>query len=229
MKYDAEYPDIPEYKERHKLSLEKKATGVYLSGHPLEEYKDVLDAMNVNTFRIASVKDDEGERDYFDGRSVELLGILTSVRKRATRMKKLMANAVLEDLYGTIEMVVFPTVLSTYEDFLTEDSIVTIKGKVDIVENEDPQIIVESVSAYSRPDKAFAGKTLYVKIPRDSTIGMEELKKIIRTCPGRDPIVVYNEKTKERFKTGGMLCVQYTQTLMERLTGAYGAENVVLK
>jgi DNA polymerase-3 subunit alpha len=229
MRYDAQYPDIPEYKERHKLSLEKKATGVYLSGHPLEEFKDVLDAMEVNTFRIASVKEDDVERDYFDGRSVELLGILTSVRKRATRLKKLMANAVLEDLYGTIELVVFPGVFATYEDFLTEDSIVTVRGKVDIVENEEPQIIVESVSAYSRPDKAFTGRTLYVKIPESRSEGMEELKRIIRSCPGKEPIVVYNERTKEKFKTGSMLCVQYSETLVERLSGTFGADNVVLK
>jgi DNA polymerase-3 subunit alpha len=225
----AELPDIPEYKERHKLSLEKKAAGVYLSGHPLDEYKEIMDAMEVNTFRIAAAKEDEVERGYFDGKSVELLGILTFVRKRSTRLKKLMANAVLEDLYGSVELIVFPSVLSLYEDHLVEDSIVTVRGKVDIQENDEPQIIVDSVAPYVKKDKMFEGKKLYVKIPQELEDGWARFTQIIRAQPGSDPVVVMLERTGKVFTTNGGNSVTYTKTLLEKLNQAFGDANVVLK
>ena len=161
----------------------------------------------MSTFRISAAKEDENERMFFDGKTVEFLGILTSVRKRSTRQKKLMANAVLEDLYGTIELVVFPSVLAQYEEFLTEDSIVLIRGKVDIQENDEPQLIVDAITPYVKRDRQFEGMTLYVKIPQEMAEGMERFKKIVLTCPGMDSIVVLNERTQQKFKTGAAMRV----------------------
>ena len=103
-----DYPDVEEYSADMLLSKEKMATGVYLSAHPLDKYKAVLEHRDINIYKVLSAADDVNSARYFESRMVDLVGILSGVRRRSTKSKQLMANALLEDLYGMIEIVIFP-------------------------------------------------------------------------------------------------------------------------
>ncbi|MFA5675664.1 MAG: DNA polymerase III subunit alpha [Christensenellales bacterium] len=220
---------IPEFKRDRLLAMEKLSTGVYLSGHPLDKIKTVLEGRDVNIFKIMSAVEDVDSARYFESRSVELIGILSGLRKRSTKQKKMMANAYLEDLYGSIELVIFPGVYAKTEHLLEDDTIVRVTGKVDIREAEAPQLLVDGVRPYIKSDEKYNGKKLYVRIPKDMGEDTGNLKRVLASSPGSDEVTVMFEKTGSKFKTGGKLAVTLTDALLQRLRAVFGSENVVVK
>ncbi len=224
-----DFTAIPEYKRDKLLAMEKLATGVYLSGHPLDRYKNLLANRPVNIFKILSAAEDADSARYFESRSVELVGILSNVRRRMTKQKKMMANALLEDLYGTIELIVFPSVFMKVETLINDDSIVYVAGKVDIREGEAPQLLVDKIRPFVAEDAKYAGKKLFVRIPKDMGNDTTQLKNILRTSPGALPVSVVIEKTDERMKAGSALAVTLTDDLILNLQTAFGDDNVVVK
>ena len=224
-----DFTDIPEYAMDKMLAMEKLATGVYLSGHPLERFKEDMEGRDVNIFKVMSAADDAEAAKYYESRMVELVGILSGVKKRSTKLKKMMANAYLEDLYGTIELVIFPSVYSRVEPLLVDDTIVTVTGKVEVREGEAPSLMVESVQPYARPDAKYAGKCLYVKVPGFLGEDMAGLRRILRSSPGKECVMVKFEETGKAIKTSGALGVTLTDTLVSGLKSAYGDENVVIQ
>ena len=224
-----DFEDTVEYTKDKLLAMEKLATGVYLSGHPLDEYMDDLKDRPVNIYKILSAKEDASSAKFFESKVVEISGIMASIRKRSTKQKKMMANAVLEDLQGSIELVIFPSVYQRVEHLLVNDSIVTITGKVDIREDEDPMILVEGIAAFVKEDKSFIGKSVYVRIPKDMGEDKQMLIRILKTSPGKESIGVLVESTGERFRTNGKMKVTLTKSLIYSLQNAFGRENVVVK
>jgi DNA polymerase-3 subunit alpha len=224
-----DYLDISEYAKDKLLALEKLATGVYLSGHPLDRYKSDLEGRDINIFKILSASEDADSAKYFESRIVELVGILGSVRRRSTKLKKMMANALLEDLYGTIELVVFPSVYSKTEILLVDEAIVSVTGKVDIREGEAPQLLVEAVRPYIRSEEKYNGKRLYVRIPKDIGDDTETLRRLLQASPGNESVTVVIEHTGVKMKTGNSLSVTLTDSLISGLKKTYGTDNVVIK
>lgn len=221
------YPDMAEYSAEKLLSQEKVATGVYLSGHPLDRYKAALEHREVNIYKILSAADDVASAKYFESRLVDLVGVLSAVRRRSTKAKQLMANALLEDLYGMIEIVIFPSVYAKCESLLVDDTIVRVSGRVDVREGEVPQLLVESVTAFNQEDAQFEGKKLYVRIPADAD--KERLRHILSSSSGIEPVAVAVDATGERFRTNGSLRVTLTAALVSSLTEAFGGENIVVQ
>jgi DNA polymerase-3 subunit alpha len=223
-----DFEDIPEYSKDKLLAIEKLATGVYLSGHPLDRYKKMLENRNINIYKIMSATEDVDSARYFESRDVELIGILSGIRRRSTKLKKMMANALLEDLYGTIEMVIFPSAFQKVEPLLVDDAIVYVTGKVDIREGEAPQLLVDEIKPFVIRDEKYAGKKLFVRVPRDMGDDTVKLKQILKTSPGEECVSVVVEKTGQKMKTCGALGVTLTDALIQSLEAAYGKDNVVL-
>jgi len=147
------YPDIKEFPRNMLLEMEKEMLGLYVSGHPLEEYKEIL--LSNITLRSIDLKTDSDRIDeginessselLNDGKHVTVGGIIVGKKVKATRNDNLMAFVTLEDLYGTMEIIVFPQILSRYQEILNNEHIVLIKGKLSIREDEEPKIICEEV------------------------------------------------------------------------------------
>ena len=118
--------------------MEKEAAGVYMSGHPLDEYRSVLEKLS---FTASDLEEDdeagEGARD-LDGQAAEIGGILTEVKGKATRKGDYMAFVTLEDLTGQVECLVFPKVYERYQSLLQEDEAVVISGRISVREEEAP-------------------------------------------------------------------------------------------
>jgi DNA polymerase-3 subunit alpha len=224
-----DYPDTAEWTRAELLSREKQATGVYLSGHPLDRFKTELDGLDINISKVLSAADDAEAAKYFESRIVDLVGILSGVRKRTTKLKKMMGSAYLEDLYGTIELMVFPSVFAKVEPLLVDDTIVTVTGKVDVREGEAPMLLVEDIKPYVRPDGKYAGKRLYVRVPEALGEDMSGLRRMLLSSPGRERVSVRFEQTGRSIRTSGSLAVTLTDKLVDRLREAYGADNVVVQ
>ena len=141
-------PDLPDCPPRMKLQMEKEAAGVYMSGHPLDEYRDVLSRMTLTAAQIAGADDPENEeaREDLDGRSIELGGILTEVKGKATKKGDYMAFVTLEDMTGQIECLVFPRVYEKYQTCLQEDAAVAVSGKISVREEEAPKILADRIT-----------------------------------------------------------------------------------
>lgn len=223
------YPKTQEYSQDKLLAMEKIATGVYLSGHPLDKYKSDLDKREVTVNKIMAARDDTSAARYFESKVVDLVGIIGAIRRRSTKQKKMMASAMLEDLYGTIELVIFPSVYQKYEHLLIDDSVVRITGKVDIREEEAPQLLVEHITPYIKTDSEYEGKVLYIRIPTDMGGNTEQLKRVLKTSPGIQSVHIMIQSTGKKIKTNGNLCVTVTKPLIEQLTSAFGSENIVIK
>jgi len=141
-------PDLPDCPPRMKLQMEKEAAGVYMSGHPLDEYREILSQMPLTAAEIAGAVEPENEdgREDLDGRPAELGGILTEVKGKATKKGDYMAFVTLEDMTGQIECLVFPRVFEKYQLLLQEDAAVVISGKISIREEEAPKLLADRIS-----------------------------------------------------------------------------------
>ena len=152
-----ELPQLDEYPIRDLLTMEKEMAGMYLSGHPMAEYRAVaeaLDAAHIGDILAASHGEEENNAvlPYRDGDRVTVLAIVNNVRTKVTKNNQTMAFVVLEDLYGAIEMLVFPKMLEQYASLLQEGRVLQITAKLSLREEEDAKLLCDHITAAPTPD-----------------------------------------------------------------------------
>ncbi|HBC29745.1 MAG TPA: DNA polymerase III subunit alpha, partial [Clostridiales bacterium] len=126
-----ELPELPEYNEKALLSMEKEMVGVYLSGHPLSEYENILEKYaTTNSNEISEIRDANEETVLYDGSRVVIGGIIIKKQNKITKNNNMMAFITLEDLYGTVEGIIFPKIYDNCKDILYEDNIVLVEGAI---------------------------------------------------------------------------------------------------
>ncbi|MBQ8161104.1 MAG: DNA polymerase III subunit alpha [Clostridia bacterium] len=140
-----ELPEMEDYPLRQRLSNEKEISGVYITGHPLDDHMDVMNMLTFNTARLQAEVEKEDHGQSLDGQRVEMGGILTSVRGRATKKGGFMGIITLEDLTGSIEGLLFPTVYEQYQGRIAEDDFVVVSGKVSMKDEDDAKILVDRI------------------------------------------------------------------------------------
>ena len=141
-----ELPDLPDFPLRTRLAMEKEVSGVYITGHPLDDYRDALDELSFSTADLEGLEEREDHGMELDGRAVEMGGILTEVKGKATKKGAYMGFITLEDLTGQIECLVFPKVYERYQGMLAADDLVVLSGKLSIREEESPKLLVDRVT-----------------------------------------------------------------------------------
>jgi DNA polymerase-3 subunit alpha len=146
MKYS--YTTLKEYSEKELLSMEKEMLGLYISGHPLSKLKEIIDkTTNISTLKIREGLDEleqTGQFPYKDGQTVKFAGIINSIKKKYTKSNKLMAFVTIEDLYGTMEVIVFENCYQMSSSSLIEENIVLVEGRLSIREDEENITIIAS-------------------------------------------------------------------------------------
>ncbi len=206
-------PVVKEYNEKVKLNLEKEVLGIYVSGHPLSEYEEeLLERTSTDNGKLNALKDDEVSFLRLNDTDVIMGGMIVKKSVKTTRKNDLMAFVDLEDLYGSIEVIVFPQLLQKYNDVLNEDGIVVIKGTLSIKEEEEAKLIareIKDISDYSefdennyrRPNgnfvqfkKAIQSKKIYLKIDSlKNTELTDTITDIAYRHPGHDEIYLFPE------------------------------------
>ena len=218
-------PDIGEYPKNEMLSLEKEVLGVYVSGHPLEENEAMWRKHITNMTTDFVFNEDEKRVKVTDGARVTIGGIIESKTVKYTRTNRIMAFITIEDLVGTVEVIIWPDDFEKNSAYLSEDSKVFIEGRVSVEEDKDAKVICNRIIPFDS-----VPKKLWIKFParEDYLQNEERLNKIIADSDGKDIIVIYIESTKEKKEYSRNRGVLANEELVERLSSEFGSENVRL-
>ena len=224
---------IPKLKELDKadmMLMEKETTGIYLSGHPMDDYRAYL--RNTHVVPISALMDEEST--YQDDQIVSVAGIVQSVKMKTTRNNSMMAYVTVEDDTAAIEMLAFSNVISQYGGYLQENSPVVVTGRLSQREDKEPQIVINR----ARPISDFAAEqqqqqnstapvqgTLYLRLPTQEGKLFDKVRAIANMFPGDGALIVYFADTKQRC---GTKC-DLDPRMIAELKNLLGNENVVLK
>ena len=227
--FELRMPDVEEFDRELFLNFEKEVLGVYLSGHPLEGYLDVLQKNTTALsrefmYRESDEFDGQAEEGMLeDGKSVVIGGMITSLNTKYTKNNQMMAFLMLEDLVGTVEVVVFPRVFEEYREALAEDKKVLILGRVQAEEEKDAKLIAQEIREFNE-----AAKELWVQFPskEDYFAAESGLLDLLRRFDGNDDVVVYlsRERAVKRFPKNCRTSVELGAK--EALEEAFGAQNI---
>lgn len=229
-------PKLAEMKKTDLMLMEKETTGIYLSGHPMDDYRHLLRGSHV--VPIGSLMDEENP--YQDDQIISVAGVVQTIKMKTTRNNSMMAYVTLEDDTASVEMLAFSNVLSQYGGYLKENQPVVIAGRLSLRDDKEPQIVInrarpmsdfareETVPEYAPAEPAapqIQQGILYLRLPTEDGPLFSKVKAIINMFPGNSQAVVYFADTKVR---RGAACSLDSRMLKE-LKNLLGQENVVVK
>ena len=221
--YEIHMPDVEEYPKEAKLAFEKEVLGIYISGHPLEEYETCW-RKNISAVTTDFMPDEEsGQPKVRDGQQVIVGGMITEKTIKYTKTNKVMAFLTLEDLLGTVEIVVFPRDYEKNVRLMEIDEKVFIKGRVSVEEERASKVICESM--YSFED---VPRELWLQFEtKESFLSREqELYEDLKEADGKDGVVIYIKSPKAIKRLGASKSIRISQDLLVRLYEKYGKDNV---
>ena len=227
-----EYPNIKEFDKKYMLAMEKEMTGLYLTGHPLDQYDAQLKrktSIKISDIISVEVLEDEpleGNSKVKDGDMVIIGGIITEITRKITKNNANMAFIKVEDLYGSMEVVVFPKTYEKCKALLEEDGIVLIKGRVSMKEEEKPKLLCETVDSLL----STTSEKLYLQIEEQKAINelLPKLKEILSQYGGNIPVYLFTKKERKQFRLDKEYWVEDNLELMNCLRKSFGDENVKL-
>ena len=222
-------PKMPELPKAELLAYEKETMGIYISGHPMDDYRPFL--KNTHVQSIASLMDEENPVP--DDTVVSIAGIIQSLKIKTTRNNSLMAYVGVEDDTASIELLVFSKVLEQFNGYIREGNAVVITGRLSIREDKDPQIVanrVRPISDYANGDPEpsrppMKRGTLYLRLPSEAGKLYQKTKAILNMFPGDSQVVLYFADTKARRGTRCALL----EPMLQELHRLLGDANVVIK
>ena len=221
--FEIKLPDVGEYTKETKLAFEKEVLGVYISGHPLEEYEQSW-RKNISAVTSDFYPDEEtGQPKVPDGSKQIVGGMITEKTIKYTRNNKVMAFLTLEDLVGTVEIVVFPRDYENNAHMMEEDSKVFIQGRVSAEDDKPSKLICEKITEFDDIPRElwiqFAGKEEYEK-------KVHHFYQLISQSDGSDQVVVYLRKERQMKRLPAARNVKIDDNLLDILTKEYGSGNV---
>ncbi|WP_306488771.1 DNA polymerase III subunit alpha [Agathobaculum sp.] len=244
-------PDIPEVSKRELLSMEKETTGLYLSGHPMDEYRELAQKASAASIRriIDDLSGENASPTYKDGMTVRLACVITAVRLKSTKNGSMMAYVTVEDESASIELVVFPRSLQQCGAYLTEDSAVLLTGRIDAREDEAPKVLLNEAqplteaavgsmlakenpgqSVYSDQQAAkLAPQKLYLRITSMKSDEWPHIKAVLLSQPGDTPVYLYPMDTKKKTLAKRAYWCQPDVPLLEKLRFLLGEEDVIIQ
>ncbi len=237
-------PELDEFPITEKLNMEKEIAGMYLSGHPLDEYAEYSNAVVAD--RISDIINSEGGR-YSDRSKVRLIASVNKNKTQITKNNKMMAFADIEDRFGSCEMIVFPNILDECRDALYIGSVIDIHGILSFKEDEEPRIIAEKITALPpakelsnvpissapvkqpvnfEPQKA---EKLYLKVRSLESSEYLKAKNILEIFPGNVKVIFYLSDKNSQLMAPQTLWTTPNPTMLGELEYQLGKGNVILK
>ncbi len=221
--FEIKMPNVGEYSKEMKLNFEKEVLGVYISGHPLEEYEQCW-KKNISAVTSDFLPDeDTGIPKVLDGAKHVVGGMITEKTIKYTKNNKIMAFLTLEDLVGTVEVVVFPKDYESNAHLIEEDSKVFIQGRVNAEDDKPSKLICEKIYSFDDVPKEiwiqFVGK-------QDYELKVHHLYELLRQSDGNDAVIIYLKKERLMKKLPAARSVKINQQLINLLSEEYGVENV---
>ena len=225
-------PKLPELQRAELMLMEKETTGIYISGHPMDDYRNYL--KNTHVVPIGTIVGEDSS--YQDDQIISVAGIVQSVKMKTTRNNSMMAYVTVEDDTAAIEMLAFSNVISQYGGYLRENQPVVITGRLSMRDDKEAQIVINRarpISDFSDPAEREAiaqrptsqNGTLYLRLASESAPVYRKIKAIINMFPGDQQAVLFFADTKIR---RGTRCTLDSR-MLEELVSVLGKENVVVK
>lgn len=240
-------PEYPEYELPVILTMEKEMLGVYISGHPMDKYAHLMRAAGFNTSMLQSDSDEGVTGASLDGRAVECVGIVSSMRTKVSKAGNMLGFAVLEDLYGTIEVMLFPKIYERYSHMLQPETIVRVRGRISAKEDEMPKLLADSVSVVSAEEAcgapaahspeagtpstaepAASKRTVFIRIADHNSAFSDALDALLDRFPGTDAAVLYFPNLSGGSKKVLSRKISYESARAD-LEALFGADNVRLR
>ena len=221
--YEIPNPDVEEYTREAKLAFEKEVLGVYITGHPLEEYEERW-RKNITAVTSDFVPDEEtGVPKVIDGAKVTVGGMIINKTIKYTKTNKVMAFLTLEDLVGTVEIVVFPRDYEKNSAMMNVDDKVFVRGRVNAEDDKASKLICETIDSFDD-----VPRELWVQFDtKEAFLAQEnEFYELLKDSDGKDPVVVYIRSPKAIKRLGQGKTVKADQTLIGKLYEKYGQANV---
>ena len=184
------FTELKELDERELLILEKEMLGIYVSGHPLEKIREEIKRKtNIDSLSIKAIPDEmreNGSSKFRDGQDVKYAGSIVAVKKKYTKRNTIMAFVTVEDLYGSVEVIVFDSAYSRCSNLLVNDSVVLVEGRLSVKEDEEPKIVVNNIKdfASSEEPKVRRGNMLKINITDLTDEQKKRLKGAIKFFSG---------------------------------------------
>lgn len=218
-------PDVGEYPKEMKLAFEKEVLGIYVSGHPLEEYEAAWRKKISNTTADFAYDEEAQGVRVKDGAKAVIGGLIAGKTIKYTKDNKIMAFLTIEDLVGTVEVIVFPKTYEQSASFLTEDAKVFVQGRISVEEDKDGKLICEKIVPFTE-----LKKKVWIKFPDMEAYKAAEagLMDTLRESEGKDGIVIYIENPKAKKELPPNQNVEADESLVNRLQERFGRENVTV-
>ena len=227
-------PQAEEFDLFQLLQMEKESTGIYLSGHPLLRYRELLESLKAPS--IAELSDEAGYR--LDNRNITLLALVSGKRLKITKSNDTMAFVTLEDMTGSMEMLVFPKVLTEYSQLLQEGAAVVVRGRLSVREDEDPKLICETVQP---PDAAGTGARqaarsaggrrtgLFLLCDSRTSPDFDRAGEVLAAFPGEQPVYLKFRDTGKTVLAPRELWTDVSAPVLAELRRILGEDCVVYR
>ncbi|MCR4956442.1 MAG: DNA polymerase III subunit alpha [Lachnospiraceae bacterium] len=221
--FEIKIPKVEEYEKEVLLASEKEVLGVYITGHPLEEYEEKWQKNISHTTNDFIYDEEEGRARVKDGLQAIVGGMITERTIKYTKNNKTMAFLTVEDLVGTVEVIVFPRDYEKFGQYLQEDAKVFVRGKVDAPEEKDAKLIMEAVIPFDS-----LRKQVWLKFPDKETYDEKcgELFEKIQNSDGNDEVVIYLAKEKATKKLPASKNIEANPETLNKLYGLLDKEDV---
>ena len=233
-------PDVEDFSPREKMAMEKEITGLYLSGHPMDEYREAVrraGAVPLGTI-LSDFSGEEGPQRFQDNQTVTVAGTVESHRTRTTKNNSLMCYVQLEDDSATMELIVFQKALELCGPYIVDNQPILVRGKISLRDEKDAQIVVDSIRPLTDlkllssdekrepdPQKDLSARKLYLRLPSEDPGLLRRIRLIFNMFPGNTPVIIWCEKEKKRLGAKALL----HEGLLLELREILGEDNVVLK
>ncbi|MCC8066589.1 MAG: DNA polymerase III subunit alpha, partial [Clostridiales bacterium] len=254
--YEVKLPDVGEFDKEQLLSFEKEVLGIYISGHPLDRYEEKWRKTISNVTADFQLDEETGLSSVQDGARAIIGGMITNKTVKYTKTNKTMAFLTLEDLVGTVEVVVFPRDYETYNQYLAEDNKVFVRGRVSCEDDRPSKLICERIwpfeqsannmsdylpggqsngrkpsGSYMSQNPPGNGRELWVQFAdkQEYTQKEGELFRLLRDSEGEDYVVIYVRSERAVRRLGENWAVNADETLVRGLREIFGEENVKFK
>ncbi len=226
--------NLPEYSPGELLMMEKEITGLYLSGHPMDEYKQAARQARASSIGrvMADFAAEDGPKTFRDGQRLTVAGVISAAKTKTTRQNNLMAYVTLEDDTGSMELLVFDRTLSEKGSYIKENFPIVAVGRISVRDEKAPQLMCDSIEPLTRGETtgapAESGGRLYIKLSGEQDPRLERIDKLLAMFPGESRITIVADTAGAARKKLCKTCLIH-DALLRELRELLGEENVVFR
>ncbi len=229
---DMEAPELEELKISDLLAFEKEVTGLYISGHPMDEFADI--ARIIKSDSIGEILESDGSfgSKYKDGTKVKILGIITKVERKTTKNNSVMCFVTVEDINATMECIVFSKQYASYVQFLIPGNVVLINGRLSVREEREPTVICEMIEPNpknilkTKTEKKKQRKGVFARLTGENDERLSLLRTVVSNNSGDFPVYAYYSDVGRYVFIGNAYMCQFFK---EEILAFMGEENVAIR